>query len=69
MLAAWEWEPRYETQGVCDGTYWHLVAEREGRRVESAGSNGYPEAAGGDPGRTFSTFCRAVSRLSGHVFA
>jgi hypothetical protein len=65
----WDWESRYETAGVCDGTYWHVTAERGGRRVESVGSNGYPNAAGADPGRTFSTFCRAVSRLSGHVFA
>jgi hypothetical protein len=65
----WDWDANYETPVVSDGTYWHLAAERGGARVESAGSNGYPEAAGTDPGRTFSTFCRAVSSLSRHVFA
>lgn len=65
----WQWDARYETEGVVDGTYWHLVAEHDGRRVESSGANGYPGSPGADPGRAFTTFCRAVSRLSGREFA
>ena len=65
----WQWNARYETEGVVDGTYWHLVAEHEGRRVESSGANGYPGSPGADPGRAFTTFCRAVSRLSRREFA
>jgi hypothetical protein len=65
----WQWHARYETDGVVDGTCWHVAAEHDGKRVESSGANGYPASPGPDPSRTFATFCRAVSELSGRQFA
>jgi hypothetical protein len=64
-----QWNARYETEGVADGTQWHVAAEHDGKRVESSGANGYPTRPGPDPSRAFTTFCHAVSRLSGREFA
>jgi hypothetical protein len=65
----WRWKENYVTEGVSDGTHWHLAAEHEGKNVESSGDNGYPESPGPDPSKAFTTFCRAVSTLSGREFA
>ncbi len=65
-LGGWEWQERYEDRRVCDGTYWAVTLEHEGRVLESTGANAYP---GGDdwnePGEAFSGFCQAVGRLVG----
>ena len=65
-IDAWDWDgSNYVTPGVTDGTHWSIDARREGRVVSASGSNGYPDAPGSDPGRRFTEFCRAVSRLAG----
>jgi hypothetical protein len=64
----WQWNASYETEGVIDGTDWHVIARYDGKRVESSGANGYPGSLGPEPGRTFTTFCRAVAKLSRHDF-
>jgi hypothetical protein len=65
-LNAWSWDGHsYESPGVLDGTYWEIRAALGSRRLEASGANGYPDAAGPEPGRSFRAFCRAVSRLAG----
>jgi len=64
-LGVWEWEESYETRGVCDGTYWGVTLEHDGKVLESHGDNGYPDGDGPHSGPQFDKFCRAVGRLAG----
>ncbi|MDQ2910936.1 MAG: hypothetical protein M3R39_07980 [Actinomycetota bacterium] len=58
-VGIWHWDENYEIESQ-DGTSWHVVAERDWKRVESSGHNGYPE--------TFDAFCRAISKLCQRAF-
>jgi len=54
-LGVWDWAPRYADPDVCDGTHWAITINHAGRRLESAGSNAYPER--------FESVCAALSHL------
>ena len=51
----WYWAPAYDDPNVLDGTHWAVTLEYAGRRVESQGSNTYPDG--------FEAVCAALSRL------
>lgn len=57
-LEIWAWNPSYQPEvQICDGTSWCVTLEREGKVLQSGGSNAGPSTLGG--------FCAAVSKLAG----
>lgn len=69
-LDVWKWKAEYENPGVVDGTGWSLRITWDGRRMESGGTNNYPDARGRpndrpEPTPTFRRFLAAVEHLAG----
>jgi hypothetical protein len=63
------WQPRYMAEGVIDGTGWGLRITGGSLRIESAGSNAYPDRFGFEhelhAPDTFEAFVSAVRELAG----
>lgn len=67
--SVWQWQSEY-FQAAMDGTSWELEIVWGPRRVQSSGSNAYPDSSGAQakesvPGATFESVLKAVSRLLG----
>lgn len=57
-LNVWDWERRYmPEEEIVDGTSWKIVLQYQGQKIESSGSNAYPNQ--------FSQFCDLVEELCG----
>jgi hypothetical protein len=63
------WQPRYMAEGVIDGSGWSLLIADDGRRVESQGSNAFPDRQGREHELEmtdeFRAFLAALSELVG----
>lgn len=55
----WDWKKAYIDHQIVDGTKWHVTIEWAGKKVDSEGSNAYPEP------KQFSAFEKAVEELLG----
>ena len=67
-LGVWQWQRRYDTPGILDGTDWSLTLRYEKQRLRTSGCNGYPQAKGA--GSTYErsgleAFVQALGRLTG----
>jgi hypothetical protein len=65
----WQWQSEYYME-MMDGTSWELEVVWGPRRIQSTGSNAYPDASGAqskdwNPGAGFEGILRAVSKLVG----
>jgi hypothetical protein len=61
----WSWKADYPNPGVCDGTQWKIAIHYAEQKIESKGDNNYPNCRNGVPGKTFTTFLKAVQELLG----
>jgi hypothetical protein len=63
------WRERYNAEGVVDGSGWNLRIVAPGSRIESNGSNAYPDRHGleheGEMTREFRAFEAAIEALAG----
>jgi hypothetical protein len=67
QAGVWAWKPRYSTPNAFDGTQWSLTLQHAGKKVASAGNNGYPGGTGPEypPTSSFAHFLRALQHLTG----
>ena len=65
-IGVWQWGSSYRDDSILDGPRWYVEIEVGAKRIESYGSNAYPERVEISRGQApFQRFCRAVSRLVG----
>lgn len=64
-LNVWDWRREYSAD-ACDGTFWRLDIINGSRRIQSQGSNAYPDGSYmHEPGPAFDMFLAAVNMLAG----
>lgn len=62
------WKSSYRAEGIVDGIGWSLLLEGNGQRIESQGSNAYPDRDGReheDETSGFQSFTAALEALTG----
>lgn len=69
-LSVWSWKKNYKPRvDCCDGESWSFSAVYTDRRVQTSGSNAYPDyddpLESDDRTELFESFCSAISRLIG----
>jgi hypothetical protein len=64
-----QWHSQYNAKGIADGLGWDLLLAADGRRIQSYGSNAYPDQSGrqhdGDFTDEFRVFVSALNDLTG----
>jgi hypothetical protein len=67
QAGVWAWNSNYRTPNAFDGTQWSLTLQHAGKKIVSAGNNGYPGAVGPQypPTSSFAHFLRALQHLTG----
>jgi hypothetical protein len=43
QIDIWRWKSRYENPGILDGSSWKVAIELENRKLDSSGSNNFPD--------------------------
>ena len=56
---AWTWKKNYRDKNAEETSFWHVLIEWDGHKLESSGVNAYPEL------EQFSVYTAAVSELLG----